>query len=146
MAAAGALISSVAAALPQIGFVLTTGNAAGRAAAEKLARRFPSVESVSYLPWDRRRTGQRWLEAVRPDALVLVEAEIWPNFLHTCGGLGIPVAVVNGRLGERDVARYRMARGFFADLLQVVEWVGVPSEPDRQAYIAIGVQRRNGSR
>ncbi len=138
VAAAGALIAAVGAIDRDIGFVVTSGTVAGREAASRLTSFLPAIEKVSYLPWDRWRSLRGWLERVRPDATVLVEAEIWPNLLHICRVMRIPVVIVNGRIGARDVARYRLARGFFAGLLNTIEWVGVASERDRESYIAIG--------
>jgi 3-deoxy-D-manno-octulosonic-acid transferase len=134
VAAAGALIAALRAARPDLGVVLTTGTRAGRAAAET----HPAVDSIGYLPWDRRRAVRGWLRAVDPDAVILIEAEIWPNLLRACGDRRIPVLVANARIDPRAVARYRLVRPLVADALRAVTWVGAADEEGAAAYRAIG--------
>ena len=97
---------------------------------------------VVRFPFDTSGAVRRFLDRVRPDAIGLVELEVWPNFLRECRRRRIPVAVVNGRLSERSYARYRrlgpIARGFFRPLAAVAaqdetyadrfRGVGVPPE------------------
>ena len=90
-------------------------------AGERLRQMIPAIDAVSLMPWDRRRAVRSWLRAVAPEAVVVVETEIWPNLFRSCGELGIPLFVVNGRLYPGDVARYRAARRFFAEVLVLCE-------------------------
>lgn len=67
---------------------------------------YPGIPVHAY-PLDLPGATRRFLERVRPRAVVLAELEIWPNFLHGCHSQGIPVAIVNGRITERSVRGYR---------------------------------------
>lgn len=60
---------------------------------------YPPVDS----PWVLRRL----LRAVRPQALVLVETELWPNMLRLLRGQGIPALLLNGRISDRSYQRMR---------------------------------------
>jgi 3-deoxy-D-manno-octulosonic-acid transferase len=60
---------------------------------------------------------RRALAAVNPAAVIIVETEIWPNFLRECHGAGVPVAFVNGRLSERSFRGFQRALLFSAGML-----------------------------
>ncbi len=138
VAAAGALITALGEIIPGLSVVLSTGNREGRAAAESLRGVCPAVEAVTYLPWDRDRAVREWLERMAPDAVIVVETEIWPNLFGACGEFGIPLFIVNGRIYPRDVARYALARRFFSRVLEAASWIGVQSVEDRNAFIRMG--------
>ena len=77
------------------------------------------VQVVRY-PLDFSPCVSRFLNSVKPAAVLLAELEVWPNFLRQCQRRDIPVALVNGRLSERSFLRYRrvpaILRGTFAAL------------------------------
>jgi 3-deoxy-D-manno-octulosonic-acid transferase len=61
---------------------------------------------------------RRALRAVRPAAIVIVETEIWPNFLREAARQAIPVAFVSGRISDRSFARYQRYLGVFGFYLR----------------------------
>lgn len=69
-----------------------------------------------YTPVDLPPVIRRALDAVQPHAVVLTESEMWPNFVWTAAGRGIPLALVNARVSPRSGRRYRR----FAPLLRSV--------------------------
>ena len=138
MAAASSLVPAVLEQRPDTRFVITAGNRHGRDAAERLFSRTPAVGAIRLLPWDRRRAVRRWLRALAPDAVVVVETEIWPNLFRVCRELDIPLFVVNGRVYPGDVPRYRLVRGFFADVLAAVDWIGALDGAAAEAFRRIG--------
>lgn len=135
MRAAAPLIDALAAQARRV--LLTTGTAAGLEAARRLARDQPAVESVAYLPWDRRAV-RAWLARVAPSAVVVVETEIWPNLFRACADLRVPLFIASGRIRPRDVARYRLLRPFFSSVLDCATWIGVQSTAERDRFLAIG--------
>jgi 3-deoxy-D-manno-octulosonic-acid transferase len=138
MAAAEALVGSLARFLPDLEIILTAGNRHGREAARRVASRHSQVLSVSYLPWDRRGALRRWLDLARPDLVAIVETEIWPNLFFACRELGVHLCVVNGRIYPADLSRYRLATRFFRPVLACVDWFGVQSPKDKERFVAIG--------
>ena len=138
MAVAGAIAESLARIEPGAAVHLTAGNADGVAAGERLRARIPAVASVGFLPWDRRTLVERWLAALDPDAVAVVETEIWPNLFRACARAGVPLLVVNGRVPDRDLARYRLGRVFFRRVLADVRGVLARSAEDARRFVAIG--------
>jgi 3-deoxy-D-manno-octulosonic-acid transferase len=90
---------------PEIVVSATTDTGFARATAL-----FGSRHSVIRTPFDFTGAVRRWFARVRPDLLVLVELELWPNMTRLAAGAGVPVVVVNGRLSDRSIVRYRRVK------------------------------------
>jgi 3-deoxy-D-manno-octulosonic-acid transferase len=87
---------------------------------QKLAReRMPFADAIFYFPLDWRGPVRRALRAARAGAVIVVETEIWPNFLRECRGAGVPVIFVNGRLSERSFRGFGRALSYSAGILAV---------------------------
>jgi 3-deoxy-D-manno-octulosonic-acid transferase len=75
---------------------------------QKLAReRMAFADAVVYFPLDWAWCVRRAIQAVQPAVVVILETEIWPNFLREAGRRGIPVVFVSGRISDRSFARYQ---------------------------------------
>ncbi len=87
------------------------------ASRQSLAReRMPFADAIFYFPLDWSFCVRRVLRAVRPSLVVVLETEIWPNFLREARRQNIPVLFVGGRISDRSFARYQryLAKfGFF---------------------------------
>jgi len=98
---------------PEVVVSVTTDTGIARAQAL-----FGARHAVVRTPFDFSPAVRRWLDRTKPDLLVLVELELWPNMTRFARARGIPVAVVNGRLSDRSISRYRrvraLVRGMFA--------------------------------
>jgi 3-deoxy-D-manno-octulosonic-acid transferase len=94
---------------PQFRLVISTTTVTG----QKLAReRMPFADVIFYFPLDWGGPVRRYLAAVRPRVVVIVETEIWPNFLRECRRAQVPVLFVNGRLSERSSRGFTRALAF----------------------------------
>jgi 3-deoxy-D-manno-octulosonic-acid transferase len=82
---------------------------------------------------------RRFLGRLQPDAVGLVELEVWPNFLRLCRRREIPVAVINGRLSERSFANYRKVRALVAGTFGKLSLAAVQDEAYAQRFAALGV-------
>lgn len=89
--------------------VISTTTDTGTTRAREL---FAPRHAVVRYPLDFTRCVRRLLDRVRPDAVALVELEVWPTFVEECTQRKIPVAVINGRLSERSHRRYMKVRPF----------------------------------
>ena len=75
-----------------------------------VARQVYPGHAVVRFPLDISFVARRFLGALQPACVVLMELEIWPNFLRECNRRGVPVAVVNGRITPKSFRRYRWFR------------------------------------
>jgi 3-deoxy-D-manno-octulosonic-acid transferase len=100
-------------AAPEIVVSATTDTGFARAKAL-----FAERHAVIRTPFDFSGAVGRWFGRVQPDLLVLVELELWPNMTRHAKAAGVPVVVVNGRLSDRSIVRYRrvkpLVRGMFS--------------------------------
>jgi 3-deoxy-D-manno-octulosonic-acid transferase len=74
------------------------------------------ADAVFYFPLDWSFCVRRVLRAVRPSLIVVLETEIWPNFLRETRRQDIPLLFVSGRISDRSFVRYQqyLAKfGFF---------------------------------
>lgn len=97
---------------------------------------------VFYFPFDWRWTVRRTLKEIRPAAVLLMETELWPNFLRQCRIARIPVALVNGRLSHRSARRYQLVRSFFERVVTNLDLAIVQTEADLNRFRSLGVSSR----
>jgi 3-deoxy-D-manno-octulosonic-acid transferase len=107
-----------------------TGIAAARAA-------YPDHRVVVF-PLDLSFVVRRFLRRLKPRLVVVVESELWPNFLLVTARLGIPTAVVNGKMSEKSFAIHAQTR-LVARALRGVSVLAVQTEEHAQRFRALGV-------
>lgn len=130
------LVRELAGSVPEVPVVLTATTATGLA----LARKSLGDElRVTPCPLDLPGAVGRFLDAVRPRALVVVETELWPEMLHQAGARGVPVAVVNARLSDGSFRSYRRVRRPLEPLLAPVSMVLARARSDAERFAALGV-------
>ena len=98
---------------------------------------FQKHEVVRY-PFDLSLCVNRFLKAVAPDMVVLVELEVWPNFVAACAARKIPVAVVNGRLTQRSFRRYRRIRWLVRPMFKRLAAVATQNTMYANHFVALG--------
>jgi 3-deoxy-D-manno-octulosonic-acid transferase len=129
------LIRALEPRVPNLKIVVSTTTTTGMG---ELQTRLPHHISRIYYPIDYRGCVRRALSAIRPEAIVLVEAEIWPNFLWRARALGIPVFLVNARLSERSFPRYKLFGFLFRGLFASFAGVGAQNESDAAKLRELG--------
>ncbi len=121
--------------MPNLKMVVSTTTTTGMG---ELQARLPAGVSKIYYPIDRRKYVARALATIHPDAIVLVESEIWPNFIWRARTLGTPVFLVNARLSNRSFPRYKRFGFLFRDLFGAFVAVGAQNEDDASKLRELG--------
>jgi 3-deoxy-D-manno-octulosonic-acid transferase len=129
------LIQALEPRVPNVKIVVSCTTTTGMA---ELRRRLPTRVSKIYYPVDRRKYVRRALAMINPEAIVLVEAEIWPNFLWRAADLDIPVFLANARLSDRSYPRYKKFAFLFRRLFAAFAGVGCQNEQDAERLRAVG--------
>lgn len=131
----------VEALAPHVDVVLSVTTDTGIARAKELYSSLaaPRCSIVRY-PLDASWSVRRFLDAVRPSAVALVELELWPNFALACAARGIPLAVVNGRLSERSFRNYRRARFFMGRYFRMLDFAAVQDDAYASRFRSMGVE------
>lgn len=99
---------------------------------------FEPDHTVVRYPFDFGFAVRRFLDTVRPDVVVLIELELWPNFISQCKRRGIGLAVVNGRLSERSFAGYQRFRGLIGSMFGALDIAAVQSRAYADRFAAMG--------
>jgi 3-deoxy-D-manno-octulosonic-acid transferase len=124
---------------PQHDLVVSTITLTGQNLARDVFRN--EAKSVFYFPFDWRWTVRRALKAVNPAVVLIMETELWPNFLRECKTRRIPVAVVNGRISRQSYRRYRLIKSFLRRVLSSLSIAVMQSETDAQRLEELGMPK-----
>lgn len=100
---------------PQRPLVISTTTLTGQAVVRE---RMPFADAVIYFPLDWAFCVRRVLGAVRPSLVLVLETEIWPNFLREARRENVPVVFVSGRISDRSFARFEKLSGVLGFFLK----------------------------
>lgn len=114
---------------------ISTITDSGQALAAKL---FQDRARVFYFPLDWKWASCRYLRALQPSVVLLVETEIWPGFITAAESLSVPVLLVNGRISDASFRRYRRIRFFLKPLLSRIQHFCMQSRQDKQRILELG--------
>jgi 3-deoxy-D-manno-octulosonic-acid transferase len=115
--------------------VLSTTTPTGRA---QLMRQFSGRAVICYGPFDLQRCIKRFLNQVRPNLVLMIETEIWPNWMTACASREIPVALLNARLSERSFRGYQKLGSMMGATLRQFSWIAVQSTVHAARFKALG--------
>jgi len=135
--AARPLVLELKKQLPNFRIAISTTTLTGQNLAREIFKN--DAEKIFYFPFDWRWTVRRTLKALRPEAVLIMETELWPGFLRECEQQQIPAVVLNGRLSERSYRRYRLFRGFMSRVLRGVSLAIMQTEPDAARLRLLGI-------
>ncbi len=121
---------------PQACIYVSTTTLAGKALADRELAGL--AQGVFFAPLDYRSIVRRVFRMLRPALVVVLETEIWPNLYRESKRAGASLLVVNGRISDRALPRYRRWRWFFGHVLGCADSILAQSEEDRLHYIAAG--------
>jgi 3-deoxy-D-manno-octulosonic-acid transferase len=130
-------------AYPDRPLIISTTTQTGQALARE---RIPFADAIIYFPLDWAFCVRRALEAVRPSIVLVLETEIWPNFLREASRRDVPVVFVSGRISDRSFTRYQsylvvfgfFLRPFLRDALSNASAFLMQSEKDADRVRALG--------
>jgi 3-deoxy-D-manno-octulosonic-acid transferase len=88
---------------------------------QALARQRFGEGNVFYFPMDFAFAIRPYLQALRPQLVVIAETEFWPNFMRLAHASGARIAVVNARISDRSFPRYRRFRRWLRRVLANVD-------------------------
>jgi 3-deoxy-D-manno-octulosonic-acid transferase len=136
--ASTAVVQALRQKFPSYRVVVSTTTSTG----QKLAAQRFGAENTFYFPLDFAFSIRPYLEALRPELVVVAETEFWPNFLRLAKRSGARIAVINCRISDRSFPGYKRLRWWFPKLiektLENVDLFLAQSEEDRQRLIEIG--------
>jgi 3-deoxy-D-manno-octulosonic-acid transferase len=136
--ASSAVVKALRQKFPSHRVLISTTTSTG----QKLAARRFGAENVFYFPLDFAFAVRPYLDALRPELVVVAETEFWPNFLRLAKRSGARIAVINCRISDRSLPGYKRLRLWLPRLLEKtlenVDCFLAQTEEDRRRLIEIG--------
>ncbi|QYF99712.1 MULTISPECIES: lipid IV(A) 3-deoxy-D-manno-octulosonic acid transferase [Massilia] len=136
--AAEPVVDALLAAYPDCRILLTHMTPTGRATGQSLFAHHGERVVQSYLPYDTGLMTRRFLRRHRPRACILMETEVWPNLIHACTRLDIPVVLANARLSEKSLKRGRKAGAVMREAARGFTLVAAQTEVDAERIRSLG--------
>ena len=134
--AAAPIVASLKMKRPEVQIIFSTSTETG----QEMAHRFiKDVAAFIYFPLDIPCVVRKMIRLVKPDIFVLVETELWPNFLRVCEARRIKTLMVNGRISPRSYHRYRLTNFFWKRVLCNLDFAGMISGVDAERLKDIGM-------
>ena len=124
---------------PHHALVVSTTTLTGQTVAREAFR--DQAESVFYFPLDWRWSVRKALKTINPAAVLIMETELWPNFLRECKARRIPVALVNGRISRQSYRNYTLIKFFLRRVLSCLSIAVMQSETDAKRLQSLGMAR-----
>jgi len=103
-----------------------------------IASSFQEKDLCIYFPFDFLPAVCHALNTIKPEIVIIMETEIWPNFTREADCRSIPVILANGRISDRSFKRYLAFSWFFRHALQLFSMLCMQTDTDRERIIAIG--------
>ena len=136
--ASSAVIEALRQKFPSHRVLISTTTSTG----QKLATQRFGAENVFYFPLDFAFAIRPYLDALRPELVVVAETEFWPNFLRLAKRSGARIAVINCRISDRSLPGYKRFRFWLPKLLEktlaTVDCFLAQTEEDRHRLLEIG--------
>ncbi|HUD45238.1 MAG TPA: 3-deoxy-D-manno-octulosonic acid transferase [Candidatus Baltobacteraceae bacterium] len=129
------LIRALEPRLPAFDFVVSTTTSTGMG---ELGRKLPADIPRFYYPFDFSGAVRRAMITFRPSAIILVENELWPNFLWQAIDRKIPLFLVNARISDRSLPNYRRASFLFRPVFSQFRAVGCQEPGDAGRLTQLG--------
>lgn len=94
--------------------------------------------TVLAAPLDFWGSPRRAVARLKPDVLVIMETELWPNLIYEAHRAGVRLVLAAARLSERSFKRYRLVRGFAAEMLEKFDLIAPSGSREAELYQALG--------
>lgn len=115
--------------------LVTNTTPTGRA---HIAHAFGNQVSQAWAPYDIPACIERFITSAKPCGLVIMETELWPNWLHLCRSKNIPSLLANGRLSAKSARGYERFAGLSHQMMQDISLLTVQTEAHAKRFESLG--------
>ncbi|MEY3999279.1 MAG: hypothetical protein RLY60_2091 [Pseudomonadota bacterium] len=133
--AAGVLLNALRAQVPDIRILLTHGTATGRAQGQAFMR---AGDVQVWQPWDTPGAVQRFLTHFKPQVGLLLETEVWPNWVNACQNANVPLLLLNARMSEKSMRQSQRLAWLSRPAYQGLMGVWAQTQDDAERLCALG--------
>ena len=133
--AASPIIKEIRRQFPGRPILVSVVTATGYAMAKRI---ITDADSIIFFPLDLPGISYQVVKRIQPSVFLLVETELWPNFLKVARDFSIPVMMVNGRISDKSVRRYRYLHTVLKSMLDTVTTFCMQSAIDAEYIVRLG--------
>lgn len=131
------LMEQIALQAPDTSFLVTTNTFYAR---DLLQRKGGPNVLVRSLPFDLPFSISRFMGGSKFSGLILVETELWPNLIWTAHRKGIPIVIINGRISDSTIDKYKSLSSLVKSVLSCIDLVLAQSESHGSRFIQLGME------
>ncbi|MDP2755385.1 MAG: 3-deoxy-D-manno-octulosonic acid transferase [Nitrospirota bacterium] len=132
------MLKSLKKRYPSRGIILSTITDTGQKVAREGA---PEDTIIVYLPFDIVSILNTVLKRIKPEILIVIETELWPNLFRVFKENGIPVILFNGRISEGSFKGYKKVSFFMKRILSYVDFFGMQGEEYAERIRSLGANK-----
>ncbi len=121
---------------PEFEIILTTTTRTGQEVANNKLSNI--VDKILYFPYDFSFSVNSFLNAIKPDKIIIAETEIWPGFTFCAYTKNIPLYIINGRISPKSHKGYKKIKFFLTNILAKYTKILMQSDGDSERIIDIG--------
>ena len=134
------LIKELKKVFPNANVLVTTTTQTG---SNRLIQIFKEDVFHQYLPFDVVYFVKKFLSTWKPDCLILIETEIWPNLIFQCSNKKIPVLLLNARLSTKSLVNYQKINKFSQKTFSKLDMIIAQTDRDKKNFITLGANVNN---
>lgn len=135
--AAAPLVEQLILKYPELAITITTTTPTGKEAALAL---FNHRVTHRYIPIDWPGSCKRFLKSLKPQIVILMETELWPNFVNCCFQFNIPLLLANARLSKKSFIQYQKFPQLSQNLFNQVTKIAAQYPSDKKYFSMLGVK------
>lgn len=136
--AARPIINEINRQFPNFRLIVSTTTKTGQELAKNIFK--DQAEMIFYFPFDWKFTVRRALRHFKPNIVLLMETELWFNFIREAGKSGVVVAIVNGRLSEKSYKNYSKIQKIMVRVLRRVDLALMQTQADAKRLMLLGIR------
>jgi len=139
---AATLIEKLNPCCPEFQFVVSVTTLTGYEVASK---KLTDDDILIFFPTEFKPVMNKVINLVNPALAVIIETEIWPNFVYGLAERGIPLVMANGRISEKSFSRYKRVKPFIKNVLRNFTHFNMQTEHDAERILGIGADKNQVS-
>lgn len=104
-----------------------------------------SIDSINiccrYFPYDLPGVMSRFINQIQPKLVIVMETELWPNFINILYRRNIPFVLVNARMSLRSFLKYKKISCFIASIMNQITLIAAQNKEDAARFISLGFKK-----
>lgn len=133
--AASPIVKELKKELPEHKVIFSTTTYTGQNMAHKI---IDDADVVVYFPFDLPFAVRKALKAINPELIMIIETELWPNFIKIAKNKGHKIIYANGRISDSSFKKYKYLGSILPEMLNNIDCLAMQSEQDKERVIELG--------